>query len=264
MSAIGRRLALPGRRLGPRPAAVAAPPGPPPPSDAERELLERRERLSRELAELQFDLGGLTYEMAIRDHFRMDVLVRHAARLQQVDSELGAIERLAHMEEAGAAGTCPTCHALYGRGAVFCWQCGTTLMAQAPVGPSTGNGGSSGAQSSSGLDASRPTGEHHNGAGGGLPSSAGDAPGGSHVDGASSPSSPTGEAPSGAGEAPSGAGADFDRRPLSSSDESGDFDRRPLPSGEGGGVDRQSSRFSRPQSPTGPQAPAGPQSPPNP
>jgi hypothetical protein len=47
------------------------------------ELLARRERLERELAELQFDLGGLAYEMAIRDHFRVDLLARRAARLQE-------------------------------------------------------------------------------------------------------------------------------------------------------------------------------------
>ena len=50
-------------------------------SDLER----RRDRLARELIDLQWDLGGLTYEMASRDHFRLDVLARKAAQLQQVD-----------------------------------------------------------------------------------------------------------------------------------------------------------------------------------
>jgi hypothetical protein len=45
------------------------------------DVLRRRDELARELAELQFDLGGLAYEMAVRDHWRLDVLVRRAARL---------------------------------------------------------------------------------------------------------------------------------------------------------------------------------------
>jgi hypothetical protein len=100
---------------------------------APADLLERRQALARELAELQWDLGGLAYEMAIRNHFRPDVIMRVAARLQQVDAELGEVERLVRMEEAGAAGTCPSCGALHGRGAVFCWQCGTQLMATTPA-----------------------------------------------------------------------------------------------------------------------------------
>ena len=92
------------------------------------ELAERRRRLEREFAEAQFDLGGLVYEMAIRDHFRVDLLVRHAAKLQTLDAELGAIERLARMDEGGAAGTCPNCDALYPRGAAFCSQCAHPLM----------------------------------------------------------------------------------------------------------------------------------------
>ena len=63
------------------------------------DLLDRRRRLAIEFAELQWDLGGLAYEMAARDHWRPDVLLRKAAKLQQVDAELGEIERLARMEE---------------------------------------------------------------------------------------------------------------------------------------------------------------------
>jgi hypothetical protein len=93
------------------------------------DLRRRREQLAREYATLQWDLGGLAYEMAIRDHFRLDVLTRHAARLQEVDAQLGAVERLARIEDGGAAGACPSCDALYPRGAVFCSQCGHQLMA---------------------------------------------------------------------------------------------------------------------------------------
>src|SRR6185436_15300183 len=72
------------------------------------ELVNRRDELSSQLAEIQWDLGGLVYEMARRDHFRLDVVVRQAARLQAVDSELGEVERLLHLEQAGAGGTCPS------------------------------------------------------------------------------------------------------------------------------------------------------------
>jgi hypothetical protein len=92
------------------------------------DLASRRERLAEELAELQWDLGGLAYEMAIRDHFRLDVLVRIAAEVQRVDAELGEVERLLRMEHNGAAGECPQCGALHGRAAVYCWQCGTAIM----------------------------------------------------------------------------------------------------------------------------------------
>lgn len=97
------------------------------------ELTQRRERLAARLAELQWDLGGLAYEMAIRDHFRPDVLVRRAADLQQVDAELAEVERLLRLGEAGAAGACGQCGALYARGAVFCWQCGKDLMPRSEV-----------------------------------------------------------------------------------------------------------------------------------
>lgn len=92
------------------------------------ELVARRDELAREVAELQWDLGGLTYEMAIRDHFRLDVLVQRAARLQEVDAQLAEVERLVRLEDAGAAGACPSCGGLYAHGAAFCWQCGAQLL----------------------------------------------------------------------------------------------------------------------------------------
>jgi hypothetical protein len=91
------------------------------------ELLKQREELSRKFAELQWDLGGIAYEMASRDHYRLDVLNKQAARLQEVDAELGQIERMLKLGTAGAAGSCPACGALQARGAVFCWQCGNEL-----------------------------------------------------------------------------------------------------------------------------------------
>ena len=97
-------------------------------SDARR----RRDALAQEVTELHWDLGGLAYEMAIRDHFRLDVLVRRAAVLQERDAELAEVERLLRMEDEGTAGFCPSCSAPHSRGAVYCWQCGTTLMQRLP------------------------------------------------------------------------------------------------------------------------------------
>jgi hypothetical protein len=97
------------------------------------ELLERRDRLAGEFVELQWDIGGMTYEMASRDHFRLDVLIRHAARLQAIDAELAEVERILRLEHAGAAGTCPACGALHARGAAYCWQCGKELIERGSV-----------------------------------------------------------------------------------------------------------------------------------
>ena len=118
------------------PPAQAQPPGapvqPPEVSDGLSELRRRRDGLAEQVTELHWDLGGLAYEMAIRDHFRLDVLVRRAAVLQERDAELAEVERLLRMEEGGVAGACPRCGAPHSRGAVFCWQCGTTLMERLP------------------------------------------------------------------------------------------------------------------------------------
>ena len=66
------------------------------------ELEHRREGLAAQVAELHWDLGGLAYEMAIRDHFRNDVLLRRAAQLQELDTELAEVER--KLGDARAAG----------------------------------------------------------------------------------------------------------------------------------------------------------------
>lgn len=122
-----------GSRRKPAPASSngASPVGTP---VGQPELLKNREELSRKFAELQWDLGGMAYEMAARDHYRLDVLNKQAARLQEVDAELGQIERLLKLGEAGAAGTCPSCGSLQARGAVFCWQCGNELRPAATPG----------------------------------------------------------------------------------------------------------------------------------
>ena len=116
--------------------AQAAPAAPAVPVDGaaegRSELQRRRDALAEEVTEMHWDLGGLAYEMAIRDHFRLDVLVRRAAVLQERDAELAEVERLLRMEQDGVAGDCPHCGAPHSRGAIFCWQCGAGLMQQAP------------------------------------------------------------------------------------------------------------------------------------
>jgi hypothetical protein len=124
-------------RMRPRRPAALAPviPGVSP-------LERRRAELASQVAELQFDLGGLAYEMAIRDHFRLDVLLRRAAELQQADAELGEIDRLLLAEQTAETGSCPTCSAPHSHGAAYCWQCGTTLMRDVtPHPPGSPSGG---------------------------------------------------------------------------------------------------------------------------
>jgi hypothetical protein len=96
------------------------------------DLARRRDELMARVAELQWDLGGLAYEMAIRDRIRIDVLVRRAAALQELDAELGEVERILRMEETGSAGVCASCGAPHSSGAVYCWQCGSPLLEQVP------------------------------------------------------------------------------------------------------------------------------------
>jgi hypothetical protein len=125
------------------PTAVAAPPQfPPPPPVAQApqapensesvDLERRRSQLTAKVAELQWDLGGLVYEMATRNRMRPDVLVRRAAALQEADAELGEIERILRMERTGVAALCLTCGAPHSAGAVYCWQCGGSLLEKVP------------------------------------------------------------------------------------------------------------------------------------
>jgi hypothetical protein len=133
---IGRRKrGGPGRvpTIAPAPDLAAAPsPSPEAESHGRSELRRRRDALAAQVTELHWDLGGLAYEMAIRDHFRLDVLVRRAALLQERDAELAELERMLRLEESASAGSCPGCGAPHSRGAAFCWQCGTTLMEHVP------------------------------------------------------------------------------------------------------------------------------------
>ena len=118
-------------RPAPRPAAPrAAPSAPPTGEEFIVDLKRRRDQLVARVAELQWDLGGLAYEMAIRNSIRVEVLVKRAAELQDADAELSEVERILRMEETGTAGACPSCGAPHSSGATFCWQCGKPLLEQ--------------------------------------------------------------------------------------------------------------------------------------
>jgi hypothetical protein len=114
-----------------KPEATASP-STPSEADAVVDLKRRRAQLSARVAELQFDLGGLVYEMAIRDRIRVDVVVKRAAQLQDADAELSEVERILRLEETSTAGSCGNCGAPHSSGAAYCWQCGQPLLQQVP------------------------------------------------------------------------------------------------------------------------------------
>ncbi len=94
------------------------------------DLKRRREQLVARVAELQWDLGGLVYEMAVRNSVDVELIVKRAVPLQDADAELSEVERILRIEETGTAGSCTGCGAPHSVGATFCWQCGKPLMAQ--------------------------------------------------------------------------------------------------------------------------------------
>lgn len=96
------------------------------------DLERRRDQLVAKVAELQWDLGGLVYEMAVRNRIEVEVLVKRAAALQDADAELSEVERIVRMEQTGTAGSCGSCGAPHSTGATFCWQCGQPLLQQVP------------------------------------------------------------------------------------------------------------------------------------
>ena len=104
------------------------------------ELIAQRDRLAERFTMMQADLGGVFYEMAIRDHVRMDVLTRKAAELQRVDAELAEVERMLRGYDGPPAGVCPSCAAPHGTAAQFCSRCGTPLGGDTAVVTTNGNG----------------------------------------------------------------------------------------------------------------------------
>ncbi len=94
------------------------------------DIQRQRDQLHSRVAELQWDLGGLVYEMAVRDRIRVDVLVKQAAELQDADALLSEIERIMKLEQTSTAGVCKSCNAPHSSGAGFCWQCGQPILRQ--------------------------------------------------------------------------------------------------------------------------------------
>jgi zinc-ribbon domain len=139
------RLNPPKRRRRPAQAGTGPAPTPAPPVNGSTassalnaaygeefvvDLKRRRDQLVAKVAELQWDLGGLAYEMTIRNAIKVEVLVKRAVELQDADAELNEVERILRMEETGAAGSCKHCGAPHSSGATFCWQCGQPLLEQ--------------------------------------------------------------------------------------------------------------------------------------
>ncbi len=119
----------------PAPAQQSVPAAPPVGNSAYGEefivdLQRRREQLVAKVAELQWDLGGLVYEMVVRNSINVEVIVKRAVPLQDADAELGEVERILRMDETGTAGVCGSCGAPHSSGATFCWQCGKPLLTQ--------------------------------------------------------------------------------------------------------------------------------------
>ena len=112
-------------------APAAAPAAAPQAESRSAELLAQRERLTERFALMQAELGGLFYEMAIRDHITLEVLIEKAAALQRIDIELAQIGYLLDTGDRSIGGHCPRCGLAHARGAAFCSQCAAPLEQQA-------------------------------------------------------------------------------------------------------------------------------------
>jgi hypothetical protein len=117
--------------LGRTPTAASAPA--PQTESPSAELLAQRERLTERFALMQSELGGLFYEMAIRDHITLEVLIEKAAALQRIDIELAQIGYLLDTGDRSIGGHCSSCGVAHARGAAFCSQCAAPLEPQAAV-----------------------------------------------------------------------------------------------------------------------------------
>ncbi len=133
---------VPVQASAPQPSAEAVPP----PTAAEPKkrrfrrnpngvssIKKQRDQLAADFAKAQYDLGGLVYEMGLRKDYRTDVLDSRVEILQRIDGQLAESERVLRLDEAGAAGTCPSCGAMHARNAGFCWQCGGPLAGGPPA-----------------------------------------------------------------------------------------------------------------------------------
>src|SRR3954451_5401576 len=82
---------------------------PPPEEPVSRELIAERDRLLEKFTVMQTDLGGAFYEMAIRDHVKLEVQTRKATKLQRVDLKLGQVEEALERTGSKATGECASC-----------------------------------------------------------------------------------------------------------------------------------------------------------
>jgi len=131
-AANGRRTPLQGNHEGSRAQPSLIPPvAGSALSGSMADLRRRRYELAERVAALTWELGGLTYEMAIRDHYRLDTLARKAAELQEADAQLNEVQRLLATTEVGIHGQCRACGAVHSRGAAYCWHCGVPLLEEA-------------------------------------------------------------------------------------------------------------------------------------
>lgn len=118
------------RPLGKRAAEPGSAPADEPPGAPHPDLIAQRDRLIERFAIMQSELGGLFYEMAIRQHVQIEVLMPRAAELQRVDTELGQLQRILDSGALSVGGNCSSCGGIYARGAAFCAQCGAVVTAQ--------------------------------------------------------------------------------------------------------------------------------------
>jgi hypothetical protein len=96
-------------------------------AEPNRELIAERDRLLEKFTVMQADLGGAFYEMAIRDHVKMDVLTRKAAELQRLDMELAEVEEALELQRSDSTGACANCGNDLQPGARFCSACGSEV-----------------------------------------------------------------------------------------------------------------------------------------
>jgi hypothetical protein len=118
------------KKVASDPAGLDTPNARPSAAAPDAALTAERDRLAERFTVMQCELGGLFYEMAIRDHVRLEVLMPKAAALQRLDAELAHVEHLlATGGDEGIGGHCPACGAAHARGAAFCSHCATALTA---------------------------------------------------------------------------------------------------------------------------------------
>ena len=83
-------------------------------------------RLTERFALMQSELGGAFYEMAIRDHVRLDVLIARPPSCSGSTPSCGARAGCSRPRRRRHGGHCPSLRCPSARGAAFCPQCAST------------------------------------------------------------------------------------------------------------------------------------------